>query len=323
MILIELYNEVYIESKMISEKMYETTLNIDHPCKFIASEANAKRQVKDTFEGKCYYGSLILEVVSIDKTSMCRLITSNHNATGIVNVCFTARVINYRKGDIIVDAKIEIASGQVVATSKYAVITIIKSLNNKILTNGQTIPVRVEDRVLYNVNSNSINVEASILTPQIEAPIYHVVGTLDSKIYNTVSMLVDRIVQQEEELSTEESKKFATLMNPKQVRGGASKMDKCVNIINLLNKVKTKSMDIDTYLQKDITSTISLSVSSDENPPTNGEYIETTTVIAIQELLYNIYALREGIIDMGKYYDKEKSEQSSNIWALMKKSKLS
>ena len=314
---------------MISERMYETTINVEHPCKFVSSDSNIKVRLEETFVNKCYYGSLILEILSINKTSMCRIITSNHNAMGTINVCFTAKVLNYKKGDIIPDAKIEIKAGQVIATSKYATITIEKSANTKILISGQTIPVIVEDKVLYNVNSSTINVLASILVPQTKFPVYHISGKLDSKIYNTVSNLIDKINQQTDKLKTQESKHFSSLLNsnlktkPVSKKGGAAKIENNINIIKLIDKSKVETIELEGYYQRDTSlGPDSLILNVNEKPPTNNEYINVTTVVGIQELLYDCYAIREGIINMGEFYDKENMEQASNIWTLMKKSKL-
>jgi len=106
--------------------MYETTINLEHPCKFVSSDSNALKYLEDTYVNKCYYGAYILEISEVNKVSMCRIITSNHRANGVVNVCFTAKVLNYRRGDIIPDVKIEIKNGQIMGVSKYAVVSIEK-----------------------------------------------------------------------------------------------------------------------------------------------------------------------------------------------------
>tara|TARA_B110000908_G_C10266101_1_gene464110 strand:+ start:5982 stop:6923 length:942 start_codon:yes stop_codon:yes gene_type:complete len=312
---------------MISERMYKTTINVEQPCKFLSSESNVKDRLDKTFTNRCFYGALILEVLRVEKVSMCRIITSNHRANGVINVCFTARALNYRKGDIIPDVHIEITNTQVAGTSQYAMITLEKSPNNRILVNGQTIPVIVGDKILYNTNSSSINIMGSILTPVIMSPIYHMSGTLDSKIYNTVSNLIDNIKEQDMMLKTEQSKIFLELMNPKvksaTKKGGAAKLDNVLNIITTLEKAKNVAIDFDGYWQKDITQPAEgLNFVVTESEPSSGEFIDVTVVIGIQEMIYQSYALREGIIKLGQTYDKERMAQLSNVWTLMKKSKL-
>jgi hypothetical protein len=312
---------------MISERMYKTTINVETPCKFLASESNVKERLEQTFTNRCFYGALILEVLRVEKTSMCRIITSNHMANGVINVCFTARALNYRKGDIIPDVHIEITNTQVAGVSQYATITLEKSPNNRILVNGQTIPVIVGDKILYNTNSGTINIMGSILTPVTSTPIYHMSGTLDSKIYNTVSALIDSIKDQDKLLKTEQSKVFLDLLNPKVKvttrKSGSAKLDNMLNIISTLEKAKNNSIEFDGYWQKEINQPAEdLMFTVTENPPTSGEFIDVTVMVGIQEMIYQCYALREGIIKLGETYDKERMAQLSNVWALMKKSKL-
>lgn len=309
---------------MISEKMYETTINLEHPCKFVSSDSNALKYLEDTYVNKCYYGAYILEISEVNKVSMCRIITSNHRANGVVNVCFTAKVLNYRRGDIIPDVKIEIKNGQIMGVSKYAVVSIEKSVNTKILTDGQIIPVVVGDKVLYNVNSSHINVLSSILVANTKSPIYHISGTLDSKIYNTVSNLIDKIREQDDELKTKESKHFVSMLSLKsKARGGAAKLDKIVNIVDVLDKAKNNPIEFEAFFSKDLNSSVdSLTFNVSENRPSDDEFINTTLSIGIQEMIYQCYAIREGIINMSKFYDKEKMEQANNIWTLIKRSKL-
>ena len=310
---------------MISERMYKTTINVDKPCKFLASASNVKDRLDQTFTNRCFYGALILEVLRVEKTSMCRIITSNHQAGGVINVCFAARTLNYRSGDIIPDVHIEITNTQVAGTSKYATITLEKSPNNKILVNGQTIPVVVGNKILYNTNSSTINILGSILTPTTTAPIYHMSGTLDSKIYNTVNTLIESIKEQDKKLRTEQSKIFLDLLNPKvkTTKGGAAKLDNMLNIVNVLERAKGAPIDFDGYWQKDITQPADgLLFVVTEEEPVSGEFIDVTVLIGIQEMIHQCYALREGIIRLGETYDKEKMSQLSNVWTLMKKSKL-
>ena len=72
---------------MITDKMFEWTINVDKPCKFMSKESNVIDNLRETFNNTCYYGSLILEVLKVNRTSMCHIITSNHLAHGAINVC--------------------------------------------------------------------------------------------------------------------------------------------------------------------------------------------------------------------------------------------
>lgn len=310
---------------MITDRMYEWTMNVEQPCKFLSSDSNVKDRLDKVFTKTCYYGSLILEVTKINKTSMCRIITSNHLAHGAINVCFTARVMIYRKGDIIPDVRIQIIDGQIVGVSEYATITLEKSANNKVLTNGQTIPVIVGDKILYNTNSNTVNVLGSILVPVTKNPVYHIKGQLDSKLYNTVSNLVDDLKSQDKPLKDDKSKHFIDLLNPKAKstakKGGAAALESTVNIVEILEKAKNKTIDIDGYWTKEPNqSADGLKFVIYKDAPSE-EYINLTPIMAINEMLYQCYAIRDGIIKLGQSYDAEKMEQASNIWALMKKNK--
>lgn len=309
---------------MISERMFEWTMNVDKPCKFMSSEAHVKERLDTTFTNVCYFGSLILDVTKVNKVSMCRIITSNHLGHGSLNVCFTARVLNYRKGDIIPDVQIQIVQGQLSGISKYATVTIDKSPNNKVLVSGQTVPIMVGDKIRYNTNSNTINILGEILTPVTSAATYHIQGKIDSKVYNSLNNLITTIRDQEKELKGEKNKEFTDLLSAKSAgrKSGSAPVDGSVDIITFLEKAKDKNVDVDGYWKKDL-SRSSVSLQFDvRDKPKNEEYISLTPMLALSEMLYQCYALRAGVIGLTDYYDKEKMEQASNIWVMMKKNKL-
>ena len=304
---------------MIVQRMYKTTINVEHPCRFISNEGNIKARLEETFNGKCYYGAFVLNVASVDRTSMCRIITSNHMAQGAVNICFTASVLTYRKGDIIPDVVIEIKNGQVIGRSQYATVTIEKSANTKTLVNGQTIPVIVEDKVIYNTNSTSINVLGSVFVGIPNPQYFHISGTIDAKVYNTVSFLIDKIKEQAERLKTAESKHFTTLLSKKKVTGGEIKtIEGNINILEMLNKAKNNPIELEAFWQKDLSKAGDLIFNAYTKVPTE-DYVNLTMTLGIQEMLSDCYAIREGIIAMGEFYTKEKMDQAANIWTMITK----
>jgi len=159
-----------------------------------------------------------------------------------------------------------------------------------------------------------------VLTPITKLPIYHIKGNLDSKIYNSLSNLINQVKEQENELK---GNKFIDLLSPKPDRkSGSAAVDSRVNIISFLEKLKDKPIEVDLYWKKDLNNSADKLEFDVRKSIDTDEYIEVTPMISLSDMLYQCYATRSGLINLAKYYDdKEKMEQASNIWAMMKKIK--
>ena len=308
---------------METYKQFTYTLNISSPCTYIANKQhNVMRDIQNTFVNKCYGGYFIIKIDDILNMSQCRTINSNQDAICIINVCFRALVKYYSPGDIIANVRICISEGQICGIGENVIVTFSSSPNNKILTNGQTIPVMIGNKVHYNIGSKNVNVLGSILLPETSTTTYKIVGTLDltsSKVQGTFGDIIKLIESQDSSLNESSTKKFISLMNSS---GNIIKKDG-IDLVQFIKDNRNTSSDVTGYWQKNLkTSSSDCYYIKDQTGPNEGA-IEITVNEAFLNMLNHCYSKRKGIIDLAKIYkDSQMYDQANNIWTLMERNKL-
>lgn len=297
----------------------EHTINVTAPCLYVSNlEENVMNDLEETFVGKCYGGFYIIKINEINNISNCRSISSNVNGISVINVCFDALTMTYTEDDIIPSVKICISQSQIMGKTDRSLITFIASPNNNILEKNQIIPVRVGYRIHYKSFCKRINILGSILLPQTSATVYKLEGYLGKgDIYDNYIKLIK---EQESDLKSKESKFFIDLLNT--YKNKSANKDS-INIIDLIEKSKKDNVDIAGYWHKDLTQpSDSYLYIKQKNPPDENESIHITTKEAFKNMLHKAYAMRKGIIEMGKTYTPEMLEQSENVWTMMRRYKL-
>ena len=307
---------------METYRYFSHTLNIKSPCTYVSNKRqNVLRDIESAFINKCYGGYIILKIDDIVNMSQCRTINSNQDAICIINVYFKALVKYYSTNDIISKVRICISEGQICGIGDNIIVTFSNSSNNKILSNGQIIPVIVGNKVHYNTGSKNVNVLGSILLPFTTTPVYKITGMLDitsQKTQNMFEEYLKLIKEQEKHLNTPTAKKFIKLLNSytKTTNDG-------VDLIKLISDAFTTPVDVTGYWSKSLKSSSNECRYIKEKTDSTDEAIELTVNEGFINMLRRCYSMRNGIIEMSiTYEDSDMYEQADNVWSLMERNKL-
>lgn len=307
---------------METYKYFEHTLNIKSPCTYVSNKRqNVLRDIEATFLNKCYGGYLITKIDDIVNMSQCRTVNSNQNAICIINVYFKALVRYYSINDIISNVRICISEGQICGIGDNIIVTFSNSPNNKILSNGQTVPVIVGNKIHYNTGSKNVNILGSILLPFTTTNVYKLTGMLDITTQKTQNMFeeyLQLIKDQDKALNTPDAKKFTALLNSyeKTTKDG-------IELTKLIKDAFSKPVDVTGYWSKNLKTSSDECYYIKEKNNTNDEFIDIAVNEGFINMLKSCYSIRKGIIELSiTYKDTNMYEQADSVWELMKRNKL-
>lgn len=88
--------------------LFTVTLNIADPIRFYADkETQTLLLLRDTYQGKCFQDKFILEIISVEETSSCSLMTYGSPGAGTVHVKFKALCSRFSEDDSLAVMKVE------------------------------------------------------------------------------------------------------------------------------------------------------------------------------------------------------------------------
>lgn len=161
---------------MLVTRTIETGIMISQPM-YIYSDAekNMFNLLVHTFQGKCFRGCYIHQVLKIRAISECIIEQHGPRCNGRVYVTFDVKAIVYTEGESIHGCKVkhkDKQGGIIIAESKFANICLAYHPSLDSVQVGQIISVRAA-MAKYNMSSNKISVNAYPFTQKrLPAPIY-------------------------------------------------------------------------------------------------------------------------------------------------------
>jgi hypothetical protein len=302
----------------------EFTLNVAQPGKFLSNKRDGVLQaLKTEIEGKCINGVYVTSIRSLNKISLCRLETTNDSAAGMINICMTVDFKTFSRDDIIADAIVHIQENRIICLGNEAIIAIDKSPNNKLLINGQKIPVIITtDTFDYYPGLTKVSMVGSILLPLLTTPVYRVTEPITDDIRTTLTERIDNIEAQSEALTTTKAQDIIKLLSSHTVIDN-SIVNGSVDIVKLIGTSKSKDIKVKGYWTKNLKAGADRSIYTHTTTAPGGKnsYIKTETLDAFSTMLHHIYAFRKAIIEISNY-SKDSYDEASNVWRLMASTKI-
>ena len=161
------------------------------------------RLLTEKYVGRCFARCLILNIAKITRLSETMLSLPATNALASVNVAFDAEVLEYQRGDLILDGKIvQIDSSHIFLDSKFASIKISYEKMLPIFVEQTIMPVMVIDS-RYSVGSTKVSVVAEVFMPRVpDAVVFQIDGQDDAEC----SKLLGEIDKFEKKIATAKAK---------------------------------------------------------------------------------------------------------------------
>ena len=307
---------------MLRTRTFQETLNIKKPCQFVANKYdNVLSRLKTVYEKRCFRGTYIYKILEINRMSKCEIIASDLESSGIIHVEFIANILNVATGDVIAKTKVNISNDIIYTESEYSLCTLEKSHNNKVLINGQYIPIMVDYVGNYNTNTRLVNVFAKILLPLTTSPIYELVAPLESKQYSSLRPLIEQI-ESFDERSLIKAEKFSKLLSGYKTFSDNKR--NVVDIVQIVKKSSTEIVEVEGYWQKNLKQiSISSNYMREKKKPEDGKYVTVKTGQAFADMLVLVIQMRRAAVQLSEIYDTpEMYNQAESLWSLMRENQL-
>jgi hypothetical protein len=141
--------------------------------------------LRKQYEGVCYMGAFIREILRVVRPSKCRIVETNNTGHGQFNVMFEARAVVIPQWHILLGVKIHVISPIRIGIAPVRpgqppedVTVSLRPQHTDSLRIGQIVPARVA-ATMYKPLEKRIFCEAVLLTCDRQAPVFHIEGRRD------------------------------------------------------------------------------------------------------------------------------------------------
>ncbi len=309
---------------MIYTDILTVAINIDDKIKFMADkEKNVRDRLEKDWKGRMWHGEkkygMIMDIVDILKMSECIVITATIETMGVINVRFSAKMLEVRKWDYIVGAK-------VIDNKDY----IRAELGNMLITTpprdidkpkiGQKISVRATE-IVATPRSTIMNISASLIVCdqgycQYIVPEDNDIGPVASikkelerrkKLPPTQVMFFDGL------LTTRPQKDTIAVGDWK----GPGRTGYPADYVNILEMIEKKALTKGKYISRPLDICRSSPLVRLSNSPEVGiKTIEDPLCVWFQ--LDNIYNVLKCVNDMSVQYTEQDIKDNESIWKYMR-----
>ena len=152
-------------------RKYDVSIEVEDCIEFaINLEYNLLMHLRDSYDGICYGGQLILHVLRVNRYGQLVVNHPTMPTTGIISATFTALVVDFKPGDIIAGIYADILKdhGRIVMHAKHAAAMVVSSHddeNELALLRAKSVSLIVINASLANPGASNIAVNASLYNP--------------------------------------------------------------------------------------------------------------------------------------------------------------
>lgn len=287
------------------------------------SQTDELTLLKETYEGVCYNGCLILEILEVKQKSLIRILMDDRTCPGSIDVTFSAIVEEYSAGDIIVATIVKpLGSGSsLLCTSDHCAITVNVGKIASAFKPGDLIPVQIKG-VEYLIGKNianckpiSINAQMPVFRP---APFF--VAQITSEPTKIVEEYINIFKQYEAKLNDADKKKIA-------------EFKACIYPYKTIKtpQIKSKSeLGVDDLMKIKVDQLLCFPPEFPRNTPRvlelkDGEGLQVVKVsgdIYLSELLMQCIRYMVIMLDLVHHFDKPSSDKTMRVyWAFINNTK--
>nr|QQV29662.1 hypothetical protein K-LCC10_0407 [Kaumoebavirus] len=220
------------------QKSFTVSITIANQLELFSNDLDAQisKKLNTHFKGRCFDGHYILDIVKFERSG-CRMDVNGGTGAGIVHVCFTAEVLVYSPGEIIVDCVVSkiVSTGIIICRGPSCVIILNNHPSLSTVREGQYLPVRVAE-VKYTPFKETVSVKAlpfiSFKRPEPLQMVPSKVPAAITKMLTDSLGTIDELEKQLEELKAKHPKVFETIvsstMKPDENEGETITLDQIV-----------------------------------------------------------------------------------------------
>ena len=309
---------------MIITKVFDIIFNIDNINDLFNKDINQTilNLVKQKYNGKCFLGVYIMDVIKIINRSLIESNQSNLNGSFNIFIQFEGKCVIYNTNEVIFDMEVKDNINNIISCKGDNVSAIIKT--NKInidFKKGQLIPIIV-GKAKFISGSDMIQINSYPLIPIIDSKqMYYKINEISETIIEKLNESIIQYINEEEEIKLNISKSkdnkwnyFSDFIYPHKVNI-SNEIIKKGNIVDLLDfkSLQNSILYLDNII--DVSKRLINKYNHDDADIT--EYIEEDTYIVLYDILKKYYLYLKNINQLSLLYDtNEKIKSNENIFNL-------
>jgi hypothetical protein len=309
---------------MIITKVFDIIFNINNINDLFNKDINQTilNLVKKKYNGKCFLGVYIIDVIKIINRSLIESNQSNLNGSFNIFIQFEGKCIIYNTNEIIFNMEVKDNINNIISCKGNNVSAIIKT--NKInidFKKGQLIPIIV-GKAKFITGSEIIQINSYPLIPIIDnKQIYYKINEISDYIIEKLNESILNYINEEEEIKYNILKSknnkwnyFSEFLYPYKINKSNDlvKKDNLVDLLELKN-IQNSVLYLDNTL--DLSKRLIYKYNHDDNNIT--DYIEDDTYLILYDILKKYYLYLKSINQLSLIYDtNEKIKLNENIFNL-------
>ncbi len=311
-------------------KIIQTTLPI--PPLNLYSQTDELVLLKEAYEGVCYNGCLILEILEVKQKSLIGILSDDRTCPGSIDVTFSATVEEYSPGDIIVATIVKpLGSGNsLLCTSEHCAITVNVGRISSAFKPGDLIPVQIKG-VEYLIGKNIANCKPISINAQM--PTFRPAPLFIAKITSEPTKIVDDYIaifkQYELKLNDADKKKvaeFKACIYPyKTIKTSQIKSKKELTIDDLKDVKPGQLLCFPPEFPRNTPKVLDVTDTYEESKYKDIEHLQTLSVSAdmyIVELLMQCIRYMIVMLDLVHHFDRPSQDKTMKIyWAFINNNK--
>jgi hypothetical protein len=172
-------------------RKYDVSIEIENCIEFaINLEYNMLMHLRDSYNGICYGGQLILHVISVNRYGKIVVNHPTMPTTGIISVTFTALVVDFKSGDIMACIYVNTLKdhGRIVMHAKHAAAMVVSSHgdeNELALLRAKSMTMITVNASLANPGAQNIAINASLYHPEPISYYYPIMSETIAELRNS------------------------------------------------------------------------------------------------------------------------------------------
>ena len=180
---------------------YQVGLDINNCVAFYTNfDENLITRLRDTYDGICYNGNLIIHVISVVKVGECMFVSPVLSTTGTLSVVFRALVVNYSPGDIIAGCVVRPIKGhgRITMQSVHSNAMIVQTKEDQdtsVLGTDAVVTINATG-VYAGPGSDRISVCATLYNPSAVTYYYPIMAGTHAQAPNSESMTREKYISQ-------------------------------------------------------------------------------------------------------------------------------
>jgi hypothetical protein len=309
---------------MNCKKIITTCVDVEDCLAVYSAPDNLLKILRATYEGVCYRGCIVQKVDSVLRESECVISKNRENMSGRINVTFSAEVVVFATGDVLLAEITNTGDEQIVADHPLANMISHDEIICKVFKKGMMVPLQIE-KYLHKLYRSNVSATANLYRPSPLVACYKLIpgSELDFDVDPEIAAVTGEVERLAALKATEGYVSIEGLMYPFVKRINPTGPTACQGVQALVAATRKGPAWIAWDPAAGVEPVFWAGPAS--TGPVRGELpaVETAAGVALAAILRKYYTHAKAVRECSEYYsDEAKIRAHAVLWKLYNKNKI-